>query len=164
MSVKKIDIGSVAGIDEAIAFLEENLTAKAMQKKVDEVAAALIDEAYEIERDVYPQTVTIEKVNNEGSHSLIASHDAIVFIEFGAGVLTDGTGETAAATEAQSGIEVAQGAYSYQNGPGEFFRTGKWHFGGKEYTGIVPRPGTEYARMFITDMAEKKLKEVFGVD
>ena len=163
MSVK-IDIGSVAGIDAAIKYLQENMTKEAMQKKVDEVASALIDEAYEVERDVYPQSVILERKNDTGSHSLIASHDAIAFIEFGTGVLTNGAGETAAATEAQKGIEIVQGSYSYQNGPGEFFRTGKWHFGGAVFTGTMSRPGTEYARQWITGRAEAKLKEVFGVD
>lgn len=163
---RKIDISSAEGIDKAIAFLQENLSKDALQQKLDETASALIDEGKTAAESVYPETVSVTAPDPEnGVHKLVAKHEGIAFIEFGAGVDTDGRGEFAD----EADFPVEQGSYSYEQylanpEKGEFFRTGKWHFGGHEYTGIAPRPGMELARRHIEDNAEKKLKEVFGVD
>ena len=160
---RKIDISSVSGIDKAIAFLQDNLSKEVLQEKVDEVASALIADGQAAAEQVYPESVQVEAINETGVHKLIAEHDGIAFIEFGAGYAVDGSTAVAGATKAQSGMDISIGSYSREH-EGEFSKTGHWHFGGHVYEEIQPRPGMEYARITIEDNAEKKLKEVFGVD
>lgn len=160
---RKIDISSAEGIDKAIAFLKDNLSQNVLQQKLDETATALIEDGAAAAEQVYPEAVDLITTNEDGVHKLTAVHEGIAFIEFGAGYGVDSDGEVASATAKQSGMEISIGSYSREHG-GEFAKTGRWHFGGKEYEQIPARPGMEYARVTIEDNAEKKLKEVFGVD
>ena len=58
------------------------------------------------------------------------------------------------------GVDVYPGSYSEQVGSGEYAATGKWHFGGKEYTEVQPRGGLYNAKVFIKDNAAEIAKEV----
>lgn len=160
---RKIDIGSVSGIDKAIAFLQDNLSRETLQEKLDKTASELIEAGAKAASQVYPSVVSLEQTNEGSVHKLTASHEAIAFIEFGAGYGVDGSTVIAEETRAQSGLDISIGSYSREH-EGEFSKTGRWHFGGREYEEIQPSPGMEYARITIEDNAEKKLKEVFGVD
>lgn len=161
---RKIDISSVEGIDKALAFLQENLSKDALQQKLDETASALIDEGKTAAESVYPEAVSVTAPDPEnGVHKLVAEHEGIAFIEFGAGYGVENGTDIAGATRAQTGMDISIGSYSREN-HGEFAEKGVWHFGGRAYEQIPARPGMEYARVTIEDNAEKKLKEVFGVD
>lgn len=165
MYVRRIDIGSVSGIDEAIEFLQDNLTKEAMQKKVDKAASELIEEALEVAKGEYPDVVKLETDHGEGKHTLTATHEAIAFIEFGAGWGVNSAGIVATETELQTGIDISVGSYSREN-EGEFWNTdrGYWHFGRQKYTEIEARPGMELARQHIADNGREKLREVFDLD
>lgn len=164
---RKIDISSVSGIDKAIAFLEKNLTQEALQEKVDKVATALIDEGQKVAKAEYPAVVQVDVDHQKGEHTLTATDkrdgDGIAFIEFGAGLTTDGSGEFAK----RAPFNVEEGSYSVaKDPPGQYAQTGfrYWEFNGERMNAVMPRPGMEMARRHIEDNAEKKLKEVFGVD
>lgn len=169
MYVKKhIDIGSVTGIDEAIAYLQDNLTKESMQKKVRELAKALAEEAKAVAEEEYAGCgikVTIEEGETKDELVIKAAGEHIAFIEFGAGMTTDPLGSPVFAGEAerQEGIEVEEGTYSRANS-GMYANLGYWEFGGKIYRYVIPHPGMEFARVYLSDSAGKRLREVFGVD
>ena len=158
---KKINIGSVKGIDEALAYLDKFLNA---QKILDDLAEALIDEAREVAKQEYEGTGAILTVMHKpGEHTLFANGEEIAFIEFGAGMTTDGSGEFAK----RAPFNVEEGSWSIaQAPPGEYAQTGFrfWHYNGKTYNAKLPHPGMEMARRYIDENAERRLKEAFGVD
>ena len=163
MSVAKIDIGSVAGIDQALSFLESALDGKAIDQRLDRTISAMIDEAEAVAQSVYPMDVEMEEDYADGKYVLRAKNEGIAFIEFGAGITTDGSGEFAA----RAPFNVEEGSYSVAQNPiGEFARTGfqYWHYNGNAMNAVVPRPGMELARQFIADNWEARIKEAFGGD
>lgn len=86
---------------------------------------------------------------------IVATGDAPIIAEFGAG---DATIDVM--FENYPGVDVYPGSYSEQVGSGEYAATGKWHFGGKEYTEVQPRGGLYNAKVFIKDNAAEIAKEV----
>lgn len=161
--MKTIDIGSVAGIDEALRFLETEMSKEAMQAKADKIATALIEKAKGVAESIYPPEVSVEI--GEGGKSLIASGPEVVFIEFGAGLTTDGSGEFAA----HAPFNVEEGSYSVSQNPiGEYARTGfqYWHHDGKTLNALAPHPGMETARQYVTDEGniENVAREVIHLD
>jgi hypothetical protein len=157
---KQIDIGSVAGIDRAIAYIQKQLSEEALQKKVDKAAKSLLTEAKSEAEQAYAGTSAIvTQRDSEGLHSLIAESPEIAFIEFGAGYGVVAAGEFADKAE----FDVEPGSWSRLH-DGPFARTGQWEHNGQTYTEIPAQPGMELARQYVEDHAEKKLKEVFGVD
>ncbi len=162
---KKINIGSVAGIDAAIKFLETEMSKEALQAKADKIASALIDKAEEVASDVYPPEVELIKKGG----SLTAKHPEIAFIEFGTGYGVDKDNEFARSPDAP---EVDVGSWSRKHG-GEFWKThsanpgsGRWHYKGQRFTQTPAIPGMEFARLVITNekVIEETVKEVFHLD
>ena len=90
---------------------------------------------------------TVGKISVVGGQPVIA--------EFGAG---DATMEVR--FENYVGVDVYPGAYSEQVGSGEYFETGRWHFGGHVYTEVEPRHGLLDAKLYIIEQAEEVAKEV----
>lgn len=97
----------------------------------------------------------IDWMEDENVGKISAVGDEPVIAEFGAG---DATMEVR--FENYPGVDVYPGSYSEQEGTGEYAATGKWHFGGHEYTEVEPRAGLLDAKLFIMDQAEFVAKEV----
>ena len=92
----------------------------------------------------------IDWMEDETVGKISAVGDQPVIAEFGAG---DATMEVR--FENYPGVDVYPGSYSESDeGSGEYAATGKWHFGGHEYTEIEPRAGLLDAKLFIIDQAE----------
>lgn len=72
------------------------------------------------------------------AYRIIANGEAVVFLEFGAGVDTDSGHEYAGALTSQTGINVTPGSYSSTEGSGQFAQYGWWKFGGRYYRGVRP--------------------------
>lgn len=173
---RKIDIGSVAGIDEAIDFLKEFLSQEALQEKIDQVASDLIGEAVDVARETYMGTgvlVTRSAPSETGKHTITATDDEIAFIEFGIGWGVDANNEFAKQSNGAPPVHV--GSWSEQNRKpdgrrGPFYESNYmgWHHEGEWITGAeteyLPKPGMENARQYIVDNAEAKIKEVFHFD
>ncbi len=161
MYVKTIDIGSIAGIDEAIDFLETEMSKDALLKKAEKIATVLVEKGKVVAESEYPEDV---KVEADGG-TLTASHPEIAFIEFGAGITTDGSGEFAA----HAPFNVEEGSYSVaKSPPGMYAKTGfrYWIHDGKRMNAIVPHPGMEMARQHITEdgVIDEAVKEVLSLD
>ena len=78
--------------------------------------------------------------------------------EFGAG---DATLPPAGMFEDSPDTPVYPGSYSESDeGTGEYARTGKWHWGGREFTEIEPRMGLYNAKNYIEKNAVDIAKEV----
>ena len=86
-----------------------------------------------------------------------ANGDAVVFLEFGAGVDTDTSHDYAGTLQSQTGIAVEEGSYSRSAlGSGQFANYGWWAFGGRYYRGIRPKRALLLAvQQAITDMGKK---------
>ena len=78
-----------------------------------------------------------------------------VIAEFGAGDAT-----MPILFEGYPDVDVFPGSYSKEVGSGEYARTGKWHFGGQEYTEVPPRAGLYLAKMYIEQEALNVMTEV----
>ena len=85
---------------------------------------------------------TTAKIQDTGEKNLIA--------EFGAG---DATLLPSALFEEQPVTDVYPGSYSEQVGTGEYAKTGRWHFGGREYTQVEARMGLYKALEYIIQNA-----------
>jgi len=170
MSVKTIDIGSVAGIDEAIAFLEREMSEQAIQAKLDKAFVGLLNKAAEVANGMYFgrafATVESDKYPTYTLKATAVDGENIAFVEFGVGWGVDARGEFAHAPGAPA---VHVGSWSQENG-GEFWSSGLrfWHHNRVTYTGhedqFQARPGMEAARQYVVDNWEQAVKEVFSLD
>ena len=160
----KIDIGTASGIDKAIAYLDKYMTEDAIKDKLDAAAIELAEEGMEIAAEAFAGTsASVYVRNDENGYSVVAESPEIAFLEFGAGLTTDGSGEIAK----RAPFNVEEGSYSVsQDPPGMYAQTGfqYWEHDGEKMNAVIPRQGMELAREHIVDNAEKKLKEVFSGD
>ena len=92
---------------------------------------------------------------DETTGIISASGEAAIIAEFGAGDAT-----TEVMFENFPGVPVYPGSYSELVGSGEYYRTGRWHFGGKVYTEVPPRAGMLNAKTFIMQNAATYAKGV----
>lgn len=162
MSVKQVDIGSAAGIDEAIRFLKRTMSKKALQKTANGIAKTLLNEAKVEAENVYgdaPVTVSKPQKTEEG-YSLVASGPEVAFIEFGIGWGVDAKNEFAKSAHGAPNVSV--GSWS-KDTEGPFYRSNLrgWHYAGEYITGaeteLLPRKGMEAARLYVTD--ERNVEE-----
>ena len=87
--------------------------------------------------------------------------DMPLIAEFGAG---DATEEPTKYFENSPDTDVFPGSYSLLEGSREYYTTGVWHFGAKEYHEIPPRLGLYKAKQYIIDHSTDVAREVFGND
>lgn len=157
MLVKTINIGSIAGIEEALTFLENKMSEKALQDLADKIATALIEKGKEVAESEYPGEVGVEA----NGKTLIARHPEIAFIEFGIGWGVNAKNEFAKTSNGAPPVHV--GSWSEQNRRpngkrGPFYESNYtgWHYGGEYINGteadVLPRPGMEMARQYITNV------------
>jgi hypothetical protein len=105
----------------------------------------------------------------EGHIGVVGDDDDTVYIaEFGAGDAT----MTTYGFDNPPPVNIYPGAYSEQNGPGEYYRTmtenymaggeakGVWHFGGQEYHEVQPRHGLLNAKQRLVSGGDSIAKAV----
>ena len=108
-------------------------------------------------KDAFGSSVKVEAIPMRNGFKIVASGENIGFLEFGAGTMTN-----ADMFAQEVSYEVSPGSWSRTEGSGEFARTGKWHFGGKEYEYVMPRHGMANAYESISLQAADIAKKVFG--
>lgn len=166
---RKIDIGSVAGIDEAIRFLKNEMSEKAIQAKLDKAFGELLDKAANVANGVYFGKAFADVVSAKyPTYTLRATSENgdLAFIEFGVGWGVNAKNEFANAPGAP---EVHVGSWSKAN-EGLFWKSNLryWYYDKTRYTGheeeFLARPGMEAARQYVADNWERVVKEVFRFD
>jgi len=138
-----------SSIDKAIRELKAEK--KWREDKIAELTKALAEMG--AEETGYDSRVSVKET--ETGAKIIASGKGIAFIEFGAG-------DTAVFMTDVDGIDLGPGTWSSSElGSGEYARTGKWHFGGKEYTEIQPQRGMMKAEEAILARVREIAERVF---
>lgn len=170
MYVKTINIGSVAGIDEAIAFLEREMSENAIKAKLDTAMRKLLNEAADLATQTYFGFATAEldkqDYPNYSIKATSTSNEDLAFIEFGVGWGVRANNEFA---HAEGAPDVFVGSWSRAN-EGRFWQSNLryWYYGKTRYTGreseLIARPGMETARQYVVDNWERVMKEVFRFD
>ena len=94
---------------------------------------------------------------DETTGVIASAGEANLIAEFGAG---DATLPPAGMFEDSPDTPVYPGSYSELVGSGEYAATGKWHWGGREFTEIEPRMGLYNAKNYIEKNAVDIAKEV----
>ena len=154
----KVDIKlfSQASIRSAIQQLrqaQENL-----RWGVNETVEILVKDGEMIANDKYGgMAEAIGYMVNEGVGIIESGDDANFIAEFGAG---DATLPPLGMFENEPFTDVYPGSYSEQVGTGEYARTGKWHFGGREFTEVAPRMGLYNAKNYIEKNGNDIAREV----
>lgn len=138
---------------------------KAIQKSFDKKVSKFMDECVKIvenaAREGYGGDVDVkaEKVG-DNEWAIVASHEAVIFFEFGAGEATNKpTNRYAGEME----FPVEKGSYSDAHS-GMYQATGYqfWEFGGHPYTEIRQRAGMQKAYDAIESQWQEVAKEIFG--
>lgn len=145
---------STESISEAIAELEtvrENIR-YGLQQTVEILTK---EGAYVAQAAYGGMAAATGYMQGETTGVISASGENAVIAEFGAG---DATIDVR--FENYPGVDVYPGSYSEQVGSGEYFMTGRWHFGGKTYTEVQPRGGLYSAKVFIQGNAANIAEEV----
>jgi len=123
---------------------------------LDETLGILAKDGAMIAQEADGSMATVSSYRpDENSAVIVATGDAPVIAEFGAGDAT-----MPVMFENYPGVDVYPGSYSEQVGSHEYAETGKWHFGGKTYQAIEPRGGMLNAKVYIQDNAAEIAKEV----
>ena len=122
------------GIYEAIGRLME------MQDNLEyglkQTVEILTNEGAETARSAYGGMASVDSEADGFYGTIRASSEAVYIAEFGAGDAT-----MPVLFENYPGVDVYKRSYSEQVGSHEYAETGKWHFGGLEYTEVEPRAG-----------------------
>ena len=145
---------SIQSAIEELSFIGDQL-----DQGMKDVVDILTTEGAEKAQAAYGSMATVSTGIGDYEGVIVASGDAVVIAEFGAGDAT-----MPIMFENYVGVDVYPGAYSEQVGSGEYAATGKWHFGGNEYTEVEPRAGLLNAKLHIKDVAEQVVREVIQLD
>lgn len=153
--MKQIHLRTVADITNLITRLDnllDGLSSGQIPERIAEEGASAAEQAYG-----FP--VSVVKTSDD-SANIIASHEGLSFLEFGAGLTTNEGHPDAPEVP----YPVYRGSYSDHNG-GMYQQTGYqyWVFGGQVYDRVVPRGGMLAAGMAIRDNMEEIVKEVTGL-
>ncbi len=153
--MKEIVLRSVADVQSLISRLNtilDDLSPDKITERLAEEGASAAEQAYG-----FPVS-TVQ--TSDSSASVIASHEGLSFLEFGAGLTTNEAHPYASEVP----FPVYQGSYSDQN-HGMYQQTGYqyWVFGGRVFDRVVPRGGMLAAGIAIRDSMEDILREVTGL-
>lgn len=136
---------------------------KAIQKSFDKKVSKFMDECVKIvenaARKGYGGDVDVkaEKVG-DNEWAIVASHEAVIFFEFGAG---DATNEPANRYAGEMDFPVEKGSWSREHAQ-EYSTKGEWWFGGRPYKKIEQRAGMQKAYDAIESQWQEVAKEIFG--
>ena len=151
-------------IARAIAKLEE--AKDAIEQGTGDFVDILCTEGEQVANSHYGRMATAWGHRDREEDGVVEGHigvfakdmDTAIIAEFGAGNAT-----IAVDFENYPNVDVYPGAYSEQVGTGEYAETGKWHFGGKEYTAVFPRAGLLNARNHIMKHGDSIAREVIRI-
>lgn len=144
----KLSEESVQSMINTLEEVKKHLKSNEMPEKLAEIGANAAEQAYG-----FPVSVD----TGEDMASIIASHEGLSFLEFGAGLTTNETHPDIPDVP----YPVYQGSYSDQN-HGMYQQTGYqyWIFGGQVYDRVVPRGGMLAAGIAIRENMDDVAKEV----
>ena len=125
---------------------------------VHEAINALTVEGAEVAQAAYGSWgVEVTPQTDETYGEIIVYGDMPLIAEFGAG---DTTFDPLSMFENAPAVDVFPGSYSLYEGTQEYYKTGKWHFAGKEYHYVYPHMGLYKAKQFIINNSTMVAKEV----
>ena len=131
-----------------------------LEHNVEQVVDILTNEGAAVAQAAYGNFgVEAVPASGEGYGEITVVGDMPLIAEFGAG---DWTFDPSTMFENAPGTDVFPGSYSLLEGTQEYYRTGKWHFGGQEYTEVVPRHGLYDAKQYIIEHSTEIATGVFG--
>ncbi len=152
--IDPFDSSSIVKAEEEYRKLLEEF-----DKKVEVFLRRVAESAAKVAQTEYGSGVTVSVKQIDGGYVVNANGKAVVFLEFGAGLMTDSSDIFAKEVD----FPVYVGSYSeLASSSHEFYKTGKWHFGGKEYTYIVPKNAMQKAYESVAQSFGQIAKEVFG--
>ena len=135
-----LDTGSIQNAIHQLQTVKDNI-----QNGLKQTIDILVQEGAAVATQAYGGMATASGAMSSDTHGTItATGEAVIIAEFGAGDAT-----MPILFEGYPDVDVYPGSYSEQVGSGEYATTGKWHFGGREYTEVPARAGLYLAKMFI---------------
>ena len=150
MNVTITGVGAVLRKIERLANTEE-ITMRVARRLCDEVGMPVVQAGHGGHASVFVSQP------DSRSYAVNAEGTDVLFVEFGAG---DAAGSQNALYD--NPPEVAYpGSWSEQHS-GEYYRTGKWHFGGREYTELPPHPVMHEAREEMVRNLNRVAREEFS--
>lgn len=130
---------------------------KDMQTNLNDGVKKVVDiittEGAEIAQSHYGDMATVTGNPSGNTGEIIATGDAVVIAEFGAGDAT-----LPVMFENDPGF-IFPGSYSLMVGSKEYAFTGKWHWNGLEFTEIEPRAGLYNAKYYIKEYSTEICRE-----
>lgn len=126
---------------------------------LQETIDILVKDGEMVANDKYNGMATaVGYMPDENTGIIAVTGKANLIAEFGAG---DATLPPTGMFEDEPETPVYPGSYSESEyGSGEYARTGKWHFGGREYREVSARMGLYNAKNYIEKNAAETAKEV----
>ena len=155
MNIKvRLSDKSISNAISKLRTMQENL-----RWGLQETIEILVQDGEMIANDKYGSMAAAVGYMPDENTGIIASvGDANLIAEFGAG---DATLPPSGMFEGSPDTPVYPGSYSEsEEGTGEYAETGKWHFGGREYTEVMPRMGLYNAKNYIEKNAAYIAREV----
>lgn len=147
---------SVKGLDAAIDLLKRN------SKNVDRFLERLCEVGQNAAQSAFGgggSVIVAWSKANDG-YVITANGQAVMFLEFGAGIYTDETHEFAS----QMPFDVAPGSYSQTVGQGQFIPGVRefWYLGHTRIEGVQPRRGMWLCYKAMEDNLSRVWQEVMG--
>ena len=134
---------------------------KEFEKKCQEFMARISKLGVSTAQEAFGSSISVNAQPIKNGFKIVASGEAIGFLEFGAGTMTNSTDMFAG----QVTYDVSPGSWSRSPmGSGEFERTGRWEFppgSGRYLEFVEPRAGMQKAYEAIIRDARSIAKEEF---
>lgn len=132
--------------------------AQEFSEKVSVFLKRIADLAADTASEAFGNGVTVDVLPIENGYAITASGEAVSFLEFGAGAMTNSADMFADIVS----YEVSPGSWSRTEGSGQYERDGYWYFGGVRYSYIMPRGGMQKAYEAVQTKCFEIAREVFG--
>lgn len=152
-----INVNPLDPMSIVFADIKYRRLTKEFDRKVDIFIERLAEYGREIADQTYGGAVDVTVEPIESGYAIIASGEAVGFLEFGAGD-TVASGNPFAE---QVSYEVRPGSYSETHAH-QYELTGRWVFGGIVYTQITPRNAMQSAWEAVQQEWRRIAEEVFA--
>ena len=165
MATHVIEVDPLNPISVIKAYFEMCSITNEFNNKVSEVLKRIADIGANAARGAYGGNAVSVYVTQDGKgYTIHADGKAVVFLEFGAGDTVNVSNMFKGEVESQGHFEISSGSWSRsdESETHEYRDTGKWHFGGREYSYIEPRNGLQKAYDAIIQDIRKVAREVYG--
>lgn len=151
-SIDRLSVGQINKLIRSIERYEDSFNRKT-SRLIEELT---LDGAEEAQR-AYRSMAMVSATTEENTGHIIASGEAVIIAEFGAG---DATNENHPFSNEP--VEITPGSYSRSElGTGEYDETGEWHWNRQRFTEIQPRKGLEEACTTVQQNLLQRASEVF---